>query len=321
MRVPLLALALAMSLWGCNEPSLAPDAGGLIDGGPRADGGTPGPAPEDGGSRGTGRRILFDAAHRNVAGNAVWEIDTHSPDPSPAVPSSETSWNGGISAWAFDLYSSGRYVVRQLAPSSALNFGGGGPNDLRTYDVFITDEPERDFTAAEMTAMSSFIDAGGGLLLVSDHAGAVRCSGCIEAWKVLNALVVQGPASVFGLRFDGNDIGTSGLTGTASGTPLGLHFSQGPFGSATGLLYHSGSSVSVSGSNPRAEVVVTSSAGGMIGASEHSSGARLVVLGDSSPTDDGTCTSCSASLFKGWEEASNAHFILNATAWVAHDGS
>ena len=50
-------------------------------------------------------------------------------------------------------------------------------------------------------------------------------------------------------------------------------------------------------------------------------GGRPVVLGDSSPADDGRCTSCSASLHDGWDEASARPFILNATAWLAHDGS
>jgi hypothetical protein len=45
------------------------------------------------------------------------------------------------------------------------------------------------------------------------------------------------------------------------------------------------------------------------------------VLGDSSPADDGTCTGCGAALHDGWDEASARAFILNATAWLAHDGS
>ena len=61
-------------------------------------------------------------------------------------------------------------------------------------------------------------------------------------------------------------------------------------------------------------------AGGFMAASQLPGRGRLVLLGDSSPADDGSCQ-CSASLQNGWGEASNAAFILNATAWLAHDGS
>lgn len=45
------------------------------------------------------------------------------------------------------------------------------------------------------------------------------------------------------------------------------------------------------------------------------------MLGDSNPADDGTYTRCSASLHDGWDEGSARPFLLNATAWLAHDGS
>src|SRR5262249_49501244 len=98
-------------------------------------------------------------------------------------------------------------------------------------------------------------------------------------------------------------------------------FTAGPFGAASSLVYHAGSTVSVVAGHPAAQVVVNSSSGGFLVASQLSGGGRLVVLGDSSPTDDGTCASWGASLHDGWDEASARPFILNATAWLAHDGS
>ncbi|HEX8106209.1 MAG TPA: hypothetical protein VF516_00715 [Kofleriaceae bacterium] len=56
------------------------------------------------------------------------------------------------------------------------------------------------------------------------------------------------------------------------------------------------------------KVVVNSSAGGFLVASQLTTGGRLVVLGDSSPADDGTCTGCSASLHDGWDEGSARAF-------------
>jgi hypothetical protein len=265
--------------------------------------------------------VLFDAAHKNVAGNADWIVDANSPDPMPANPTSETSWSGGISAWGFDLFASGRYAIHQLGQGTALTWQTGGAGDLSNFDVFITVEPEANFTTAEQNALWSFAQAGGGMVLVSDHQGAARCSGCVEAWTVLNAFVVTGPGAPFGLKFDGNDVGSSGLNGTATTSPYAPHFTSGPFGAATTLVYHSGSSVSTTGMSTAASVVVNSTSGGMMAASELTGGGRLVILGDSSPPDDGTCTGCSAQLYNGWGEGNDAHFLLNATAWAAHDGS
>jgi hypothetical protein len=267
------------------------------------------------------KRVLFDAAHRQVAGNAFWIVDTDAPAPVPASPTSANSWSGAISAWGFGLFSSGRYTITQLPSGGTLHFGGGGAGDLQAVDVFVSDEPEQAFTATERAALMSFANAGGGIFLVSDHQGAKRCSACTEAWQVINGFLTVGAATAFGVRVDGNDIGVNGLTGRPVTGTLTSFFTAGPFGAASSLVYHAGSSVSVVAGHPNAQVVVNSSSGGFLVASQLPSGGRLVVLGDSSPADDGTCTSCSAALHDGWDEASARPFILNATAWLAHDGS
>lgn len=267
-------------------------------------------------------RILFDAAHRNSVGNADWILGGRAADPAPVHPRSESDWPGGISAWGFGLHIGRRYEVRQLPPGTSLVFGGGGSGDLLGFDAFVSDEPEAPFTTAEQTALMRFVEAGGGLFFVADHAGAERCSACTEAWRVINGFLVTGAAAgVFGIRCDGNTIGRSGLTGSPSDALMTSHFTSGHFGTAARLSFHSGTSVSLSGTSALATVVVTSSAGGLMVSSSLPSGGRVVLLGDSSPTDDGTCTGCGARLYDGWGEVDNANFILNATAWLVHDGS
>lgn len=267
------------------------------------------------------RRVLFDAGHRQVAGNAFWIVDGDSPAPVPASPTSADSWSGAISAWGFDLFASGRYAITQLPSGSTLSWGGGGPGDLQAVDVFVSDEPELAFTATERAALVSFARAGRGIFLVSDHLGARRCSGCTEAWQVINGFLATAGAQDFGIRVDGNDIGVNGLTGTPVNGTYRAAFTAGPFGAATSLVFHAGSSVSVVAGHPAAQVVVNSSSGGFLVASQLTGGGRLVVLGDSSPADDGRCISCGAALHDGWHEASARAFILNATAWLAHVGS
>ena len=122
------------------------------------------------------------------------------------------------------------------------------------------------------------------------------------------------------MRCDGNDVGSSGLSGVATASALAPHFTAGPFGAAATLVYHSGSTVSLVAGNAAAELIVSSSAGGFLAASQLASGGRLVLLGDSSPADDGSCL-CSAVLQDGWAEGSDREFLLNASAWLAHDGT
>ncbi|MFN8362170.1 MAG: hypothetical protein U0T85_00385 [Cloacibacterium normanense] len=69
-------------------------------------------------------KILFDATKAEMAGNADWVIDADSKSggesnpqriPTPAqsgitASTSETYWNGGISAWAIDLVKHGYFV-------------------------------------------------------------------------------------------------------------------------------------------------------------------------------------------------------------------
>ncbi|MBS2033061.1 MAG: hypothetical protein JST54_34630 [Deltaproteobacteria bacterium] len=263
-------------------------------------------------------RVMFDAAHEQVAGNACWIVDSSAPNPQPSNPTSETSWSGGISAWGFDLYQSGRYAVTQLPQGTTLNWGQGGAGDLSQVDVFVSDEPEIVFSSQEQAALMSFANAGGGIFLISDHSGAVRCGSCTEATQVISDFLTTA-GSAFGAACDNTNVGGSGLVGTVVSTSLAANIGTGPFGSGSQLTYHSGSTVSVTGSN--AQVAINSSAGGMMVLSTLTSGGRLVLVGDSSPEEDGTSSTCSATLYNGWGETDDRVLILNATAWLAHDGS
>ena len=141
----------------------------------------------------TPKRVLFDHTRHEEAGtSAEWVICTgHEPDPSPATPTAETDWNGGISAWGFDLHQAG-YAVQTLPPSGRVTYGDAtNPQDLANYAVYIIDEPYVKFTAAEKQAILSYVQNGGGLFVVGNHIGASRYSGTggTDAFTVFNDLV------------------------------------------------------------------------------------------------------------------------------------
>ncbi|MFF0013922.1 hydrolase, partial [Streptomyces sp. NPDC005374] len=124
----------------------------------------------------TTHRVLFDNAHAETAGNADWIISTSQPDPTgqKASPSAETDWTGALSSWGVALQKTGSYSLK--TSTSALTYGGTSATDLSNFDTLVLPEPNTLFTAAEKTAIMTFVKNGGGLFMISDHTGADRNS-------------------------------------------------------------------------------------------------------------------------------------------------
>src|SRR5678815_3991205 len=71
------------------------------------------------------KKVLFDNAHAETAGNADWIVDNDQPIPSPAQSgitsgTSETFWTGAVSAWGVALVKQGYTVETNTA---ALTYG------------------------------------------------------------------------------------------------------------------------------------------------------------------------------------------------------
>lgn len=186
------------------------------------------------------RRVLFDAAHRENAGNADWIVDADALDDFqahfpcgggdfenesraqrfPTPPASgidattdESYWSGAISAFGVDLVQAG-YEVESLPPGASLTFGdGGNPQDLTLYDVLVLPEPNAPFTPSETTAIRDWVAAGGGLFLITDHQTSDRdCDGhdSPHIGNDLMGVVIAGGAIVdyglFGIVFNVEEI-------------------------------------------------------------------------------------------------------------------
>ena len=185
-------------------------------------------------------KVLFDASHRENAGNADWIIDADTFDLNqahypcgggdfenesnaqrfPTPPASgitamtpESYWTGGISAFGVDLVKIG-YEVESLPVGASITYGdAGNPQDLSNYAVFVLPEPNLPFDTAETTAIRDFVVAGGGLFLITDHQTSDRDCDGFDSPHIGNDLMgvtISGGAitdfGLFGIVFNVSEI-------------------------------------------------------------------------------------------------------------------
>jgi len=271
--------------------------------------------------------VLFDDTSAETAGNADWIISTSMPDPlaqNPA-PSTETSWTGAISAWGVALQRTGRYSLKTLPPSGTISYGNSSnAQDLSHFNAFVLPEPNVLFTAAEKTAIMQFVQAGGGLFMISDHTGSDRNNDGADSVAVLNNLMTNNTVDStdpFGFSIDTLDISSDNPAGIGSSGRV----INGPFGTVTGTIIRDGTTATLhtaDNANARGEVYrtgySTSGSTGIAFATSTFGSGRVAYWGDSSPMDDGTGQSGNT-LYNGWNDpaGTDATLALNATEWLA----
>jgi len=278
-------------------------------------------------------QILFDNSKAQTAGNADWKIDDNEPTPNPTSPTAESDWVGGISSWGYDLWQGGHYVITQLPAGSTITYGDtGNPQDLANFDVFVSVEPNVQFTAAEKTAIINFVNDGHGLFIVADHNGSDRNNDGIDSPAVWNDLFNNnsfGISNIFGVTFNQDSISASytDIRALADRTqPEDTALFAGPYGSVTGIAYHAGSAMTVNtsaNSNARGQIWEGASHADsevVVATSRYGSG-RIAFVGDSSPCDDGTGDP-GDTLYDGWNEVgvTDREVFLNLTDWLAGGG-
>jgi len=292
---------------------------------------------------------LFDATKAEMAGNADWVIDADlhnlnvtdgngsgtlgtggqesnpTATPTPAASkitstTSETYWDGALSTWAITLVKDGK-SVSTLPYNGSITYGdASNPQDLSHYKVFVLDEPNILFTNAEKIALLSFLYNGGGLFLISDHTGSDRNNDGADSVAVLNNFLSDGGLNPLGVTINSNDLNiTKSSADTSASDPL----THGTAGTVTNLTYHDGASLTISttaNSSVKAAIWTTSThTNSNVMAAYGTYGAgRFVIIGDSSPADDGTGDS-NDTLEDGWNEsgAQNGTLITNASLYLA----
>ena len=288
-------------------------------------------------AQGTGKAILFDHTHHEEGGtSAEWVICSgHEPDPSPASPSKETDWNGGLSALAYDLHKQGYKLQTLPASGGRITYGdSSNAQDLSNYSVFFIPECYTYFSAAEKTAIVNYVKHGGGLFLLGNHDGAARVSssvsGSTDAFHVFNDLASNNGVANngFGLTWvDGHASGTAAnTTSTAYSKAINdatTAIIRGPNGTLAMQDFHSFSYIQVStANNPSAQGILSTQVSGdpasnyFLATCTFGSG-RVVATGDSSPADDGTTSTSGKKLYDSYTINSNRAFFLNAIEYLA----
>ena len=296
-------------------------------------------------------KILFDATKAEMAGNADWVIDADlhnlgvgssgpyvstsgtksNPQqiPTPAQSgitssTSETYWNGGISAWAVDCVKKG-YTVETLPWNGQITYGNtSNAQDLSNYKVFVVDEPNLRFSAAEKTAILQYVQAGGSLFMISDHNVSDRNGDGWDSPHIWNDLLSNNTVQTypFGIYYDTVDFSQTTTNISAASTDSIIH---GPMGTVTKVQYSGGTTMTLNpsqNSSVKGVVFQTGTTPGnsnvMVAYARFGQG-KVGAMGDSSPFDDGTgnpaCT-----LFNGYfGDAAGNHqlLIMNMTIWLA----
>ncbi len=274
--------------------------------------------------------FLFDASHAETAGNADWVIDEDGgvpqriPTPTQAnitATTPETYWTGAISAWGIEMVKRG-HQVETLPLGTAITFGdNSNPQDLSHYTVFAVIEPNRVFSAAEKTAIVSYVQAGGRLFMCADHLNSDRDGDGWDSPRIWNDLFSTNSvqSAPFGFVFNPDNISPANETADSSpDNPL----THGPAGTVTRFLYANGASITINpAQNPSARAAIWTNAThtnsnvmvvyGTFGAG------KFVATGDSSPIDDGTGAPGN-NLFFGWDDRNgdDARLIINASLWL-----
>ena len=279
---------------------------------------------------GGGKKFLFDASHAETAGNADWVLDVDNGVvpryPTPAASgitasTPETYWTAAISAWGVALVKLGN-SVEQLPTGTAISYGNtANPQDLANYSVFVVDEPNTLFTAAEKTAILQFVQNGGGLFMISDHIISDRNNDGYDSPQIWNDLMTNNTvkANPFGFSINSDNIVENSSNVRTGANPI-MNGSQ---GLVSQLSFHNGATMTL---NPTANTSVqglvwrsTASQGNnlaMAASSTFGTG-RVVIIGDSSPADDGT-GSPGNTVYNGWDEnVSTPRLHLNASLWLA----
>jgi hypothetical protein len=294
----------------------------------------------------TRNKVLFDATKAQMAGNADWVVDADvnnigtgaggamvvgagsesNPQRFPTPPQSgitattpETYWKGALSAWGVALVKRG-FSVETLPIGGRITFGDTtNAQDLSNYGIYVIPEPNILFTLAEKQAILRFVAAGGGVFFGANHSGSDRNNDGNDPVVVYNDLFTNNGIAANPFGFASNSDSLTLIASFPSTDPSAAPILNGPAGSVTSIEYNAGSTITVSGAARGAlfRTAARLNSDVMFAYSSYGNG-KVVMLGDSSPPDDGTGDT-NDTLFNGWTAEVNGDHgetFINACVWL-----
>jgi hypothetical protein len=267
--------------------------------------------------------VLFDYTKDEAAGNADWIVDDDMPVPQPpqsgiGSTTPESYWLGANSAWGVRLVQLG-HTVHSLTDAYGVSYGNGGnPYDLQNYDLYVVVEPQDSFEVAEKGAVLAYLGAGGNLIAVANHNASDRNGNGWDSPRVFNDMLE--PTCGVHFHITGDPYNSISHVSDNENTDPFDPITRGPEGDVYQFSYNSGTVMTLDPSaNPTVAGHVWHNSGGgnslvMIASVSVGSG-RVVLIGDSSPEDDGTGRPGNI-LYPNWYDYDNGTAVTNASIWL-----
>ena len=227
--------------------------------------------------------VLFDNSHAETAGNADWTV------------------TGAYSDFADTLRHHG-FTIRSV------DNGQIDQAALNGVAVVVLPEPNHRLAPGEVSALTAFVQGGGGLFAIGDHGGSDRDNDGWDSPMILNELTPQ-----MGIKFNYDKYSESPLKPSIADSAIVTGVSA--------LGAWGGCSLTLSG-NAKVELTYGAANGSrpFVASSTFWSG-RVVAIGDSSPLDDGTGAPGNH-LYPQYNnpQFGIAQFALNVVNWLAKKG-
>ena len=210
--------------------------------------------------------------------------------------------------------------METLQENGRISYGDAkNTQDLSHYNVFVVDEPNIRFTDDEKTAIINFVKSGGGLFMISDHDHSDRNNDGWDSPAIWNDLMNNNSIQKDPFGFY---IYLTNISGTSSNVTTDINpITQGSQGEVSSLQFNNGATITLTSSAAKGLFWIKDYSQNnirvMAAYSTFGKG-RIVVIGDSSPADDGTGAK-DKKLHNGWTSLGNNHsnFFINASLYLA----
>lgn len=262
-------------------------------------------------------RVLFDNAHHQIAGTIDWIVDVTGRHPYPSKPANENDWHGSLSMLGKDLLDSGNYIIETLPQDRSFTYKDQTkPQDLSQYQILVSVEPSVKYKAEEIQAIHDFVKEGGALLLFADHKGADRDANNVDAIDAINDMLSKLPGAT---AKESNPFGFYALESsdmkneTASPAPSAIATLVKDISKTDSFA---GTAFEIIDTSKVSPIMITDNTKLNYAVAVQYEKGRIVAVGDSSISGDGT-NYLGITLSKaGYKQHDNRIFLLNVFEWL-----